>query len=148
MNRTQELLKKDFWWPNMDERVATYHIINMMSIIVRCAYAIWLLTGSLPDSYSHCQFRVNLGKILAWPTHLPQTKTGHTVIHVIIDQLTKLTHIVPTTENATALDVAEMFINIVVKHHGLPRTIISYQTEMQNLLVNSGKPSVSRLTSK
>ena len=58
-------------------------------------------------------------------THLPKTKAGNTALYVVIDRLTKLTHIIPTTDTATAPEVAGMFINNVVKHHGLPRDIIS-----------------------
>ena len=46
-------------------------------------------------------------------------------MYVVIDRLTKLTHIVSTMDSATAPDVADMLINAVVKHHGLPREIIT-----------------------
>lgn len=58
-------------------------------------------------------------------THLPETAARHTVIYVVVDRLTKLAHIAPTTDKATAADVAELFVNLVVKHHGLPRQIVS-----------------------
>ena len=35
-------------------------------------------------------------------THLPKTQAGHTALYVVVDRLTKLVHIAPTTDNATA----------------------------------------------
>ena len=58
-------------------------------------------------------------------THLPKTKTGYTALYVVIDRLTKLVHIAPTTNTATAADTAQLFLDMVFKHHGLPRNIVS-----------------------
>ncbi|GKB72377.1 ty3-gypsy retrotransposon protein [Tanacetum coccineum] len=50
---------------------------------------------------------------------------GITVILVVVDCLTKYAHFgtLPTSFNAHK--VAEVFLEIVVKHHGIPRTIVS-----------------------
>ena len=56
---------------------------------------------------------------------LPCTTAGHDSILVVIDRLSKLVHLIPTTTEATALDVAKLFIKEVVKHHGLPSCIVS-----------------------
>ena len=58
-------------------------------------------------------------------THLPKTKSGYTALYVVIDRLTKLTHIGPTTHTATAEDTAQLFLDLVYKHHGLPQNIVS-----------------------
>ena len=58
-------------------------------------------------------------------THLPKTKTGYTALYVVIDRLTKLVHIAPMTNTATAADTAQPFLDMVFKHHGLPRNIVS-----------------------
>ena len=121
MNRTQELLKRDFWWPKMDETVATY--VNNCEMCVRNKAPTRKPAGLLQPLPIPGRPWESIG--MDFITHLPQTKAGHTAIYVIIDRLTKLTHIVPTTDNATAPDVAEMFIDTVVKHHGLPRNIVS-----------------------
>ncbi|TXT11509.1 uncharacterized protein COLE_01919 [Cutaneotrichosporon oleaginosum] len=46
-------------------------------------------------------------------------------ILVVVDKLTKRVHLCPTTDNATASDIAKVFIRDVVRLHGLPRNIIS-----------------------
>ena len=49
----------------------------------------------------------------------------HTSILVILDRLSKATHLVPLSHSYTAKSVVSMFIDAVVKHHGIPRSIIS-----------------------
>ena len=58
-------------------------------------------------------------------THLPKTQAGHTALYVVVDRLTKLVHIAPTTDNATAEETAQLFLDLIFKHHGLPRNIVS-----------------------
>ncbi|GKE14949.1 ty3-gypsy retrotransposon protein [Tanacetum coccineum] len=57
-------------------------------------------------------------------TGLPPSK-GNTVILVVVDKLSKYAHfrVLPTSFNAHK--VAEVFLEIVVKHHGIPKTIVS-----------------------
>jgi len=56
-------------------------------------------------------------------THLPKTKAGYTALYVVLDKLTKLVHIAPTTDTATAADTAQLFLDMVTKNHGLPNNI-------------------------
>nr|GEZ59926.1 Ty3/gypsy retrotransposon protein [Tanacetum cinerariifolium] len=50
---------------------------------------------------------------------------GLTVILVVVDHFTKYAHFgtLPTSFNASK--VAELFMDMVVKHHGFPKTIVS-----------------------
>ncbi|GJS91273.1 ty3-gypsy retrotransposon protein [Tanacetum coccineum] len=57
-------------------------------------------------------------------TGLPSSK-GSTVIIVVVDWLTKYAHFGALSTNFNALKVAEIFLDIVVKHHGIPKTIVS-----------------------
>ncbi|GJR19464.1 ty3-gypsy retrotransposon protein, partial [Tanacetum coccineum] len=57
-------------------------------------------------------------------TGLPSSK-GSTVIIVVVDRLTKYAHFGALSTNFNALKVAEIFLDIVVKHHGIPKTIVS-----------------------
>lgn len=58
-------------------------------------------------------------------TKLPPTKLGHTAILVFVDKLSKMVHIVATTNNCTSTEQAELFFDNVVKHHGFPSNLIS-----------------------
>lgn len=68
-------------------------------------------------------------------TGLPMSK-GVTVIFVVVDRLTKYAHFgaLPTSYNAHR--VAELFMDIVVKHHGFPKTVVSDRDAI--LLANFG----------
>ncbi|KAI9124628.1 hypothetical protein K1719_004550 [Acacia pycnantha] len=57
-------------------------------------------------------------------TGLPPIQ-GHSVIFVIVDRLSKYDHFLPLPANFTSHRVAEVFIQHIVKLHGIPRTIVS-----------------------
>jgi hypothetical protein len=58
-------------------------------------------------------------------TDLPVTKGGYDAIVVIVDRLSKLVHVAPCTKTATAQRLAELFDWEVLKHHGIPKDIVS-----------------------
>ena len=60
-----------------------------------------------------------------WITDLPRTARGHTSILVFVCKLTKMVHFCPTTDQATAEGWARLFIENVVRLHGLPSKLIS-----------------------
>ena len=56
---------------------------------------------------------------------LPTTADGHDSILVFVDRLSKMVHLMPTTESLNARSFAALFVNNVVRLHGLPATLIS-----------------------
>ncbi|CUA71329.1 Transposon Tf2-1 polyprotein [Rhizoctonia solani] len=54
---------------------------------------------------------------------LPESK-GYNAILTVVDHLSKMVHFIPTHSDATATDVANLFVNFVWKLHGLPRKTI------------------------
>ena len=56
---------------------------------------------------------------------LPTTAQGFTAICVVVDRLTKMTRIFPTFQTVTAPQLARQFIDNVVRHHGIPSTIVT-----------------------
>lgn len=55
---------------------------------------------------------------------LPKAQ-GYSVIMVIVDRLTKFAHFVPVKHPYTAQSIAQLFMDHVVKMHGLPHSIVS-----------------------
>lgn len=51
--------------------------------------------------------------------------SGYTNILVVVDRLTKGTHFIPLLSPMTAPIVARAFSKNVIKHHGVPRSIVS-----------------------
>jgi len=118
--KTVELVTRNFWWPGITKEVKWY--------VERC---------------DACQRNKNCTKqpaeklmpnsILEKPwahisvdfiTKLPLAQ-GYNSILVVVDQLTKMVHFIPTTEKTLAEGLARLFRNNVWKLHGLPESIIS-----------------------
>jgi len=57
-------------------------------------------------------------------TKLPLAQ-GYDTILVVVDQLTKIVHFIPTTEKMTAEGLAKLFRDNMWKLHSLPKSIIS-----------------------
>ena len=58
-------------------------------------------------------------------THLPRTRAGYDSLLVIVDYITKMMILRPTHSTATAVDTAKLFMDAVVRLHGVPRVIVS-----------------------
>jgi len=56
---------------------------------------------------------------------LPKSASGHDMILVIIDRLTKMATFIATYSTTTSKDIAELFLQEVFRHHGLPLSIVS-----------------------
>ncbi|MCO5587413.1 hypothetical protein L7F22_041362 [Adiantum nelumboides] len=60
-------------------------------------------------------------------TGLPKTTENYDSIFVIVDKLTKVAHLIPVKQTATAADIAQVFVKEIVRLHGIPARIISDQ---------------------
>ena len=55
---------------------------------------------------------------------LPRTPAGYDTIWVIVDRLTKSTHFLPIRANCHLEKLAHLYIQEIVRLHGVPSTII------------------------
>ncbi|MCO5564307.1 hypothetical protein L7F22_017967 [Adiantum nelumboides] len=60
-------------------------------------------------------------------TGLPKTTGNYDSIFVIVDKLTKVAHLIPVKQTATAAGIAQVFVKELVRLHGIPAKIISDQ---------------------
>jgi hypothetical protein len=119
--KTLELVQRTFYWKGVTNDVETF-----VSECYECQTnkPSTRKTGGqmnpteIPEEFWDC---ISCDLI----TQLPQTKTGYDAIAVFVDGLSKMTHIVPCTTTINAERFAELYINNVVKHHGVPKKIIS-----------------------
>ena len=58
---------------------------------------------------------------------LPNTSQKHDSIWVIIDRLTKTAHFLPMHTTYSVKKYAEIYLDQIVRLHGVPKTIISDQ---------------------
>jgi hypothetical protein len=56
---------------------------------------------------------------------LPHSSRGYNSVWVIVDCLTKSTHIIPASTNYRVRQYAELYMQHIVRHHGIPKIIIS-----------------------
>ena len=56
---------------------------------------------------------------------LPESTSGHDMILIIIDRLTKMAIFIPTYSTASSKDTAELFLREVFRYYGLPSSIVS-----------------------
>ncbi len=119
-NKTNSLIKRNFFWPNMKQEIKAY-----------------------TDSCRKCQESKSANRTLGEPRpfpppekkwevismdfmfKLPRTKDGYSALLVVVDKLSKRAHLIPLTTNHKSEDIAEVFYKEIYKHHGLPRKIIS-----------------------
>ena len=58
-------------------------------------------------------------------TKLPRTARGHDSIWVIVDRLTKSAHFLPIRETHSVEKLARIYVDEIVRRHGVPLDIIS-----------------------
>ena len=121
VKKTAELILRDFYWPTVQADVATY--VATCEDCQRNKPSNKRPAGLLQplEVPGHRWERISMDFI----THLPKTKTGYDALFVVNDYVTKLMILRPTHSVATAVDTARLFVDSVVRAHGLPRVIVS-----------------------
>jgi IS30 family transposase len=118
--KTLELVRHKYTWPKMRETVEKF-----VESCVPCGHS---------KSWRHLPYgalqQLPIPEWL-WPSvsmdfieQLPESK-GHTAILVIVDRFTKQALFIPTTDNATASDVRDMYFRHVFSKLGVPLHITS-----------------------
>ena len=55
---------------------------------------------------------------------LPRTARQHDAIWVIVDRLTKSSHFLPIRQSQNVESLARLYVQEIVKLHGIPRSIL------------------------
>lgn len=121
VTKTTKLAQRLFYWPTMLRDVAAY--IKFCPSCQVHKSSTQKTAGTLkPLQIPSVPWQV---VTLDFIMSLPCTKRGHTAILVVVDKLTKMTHLIPTTVNVTGEETAKLYIDHVFKHHGVPEAIVS-----------------------
>ena len=119
--KTIELVARRFVWTNMHAEIRHY-----VATCLACQ-------SNKPST----QLPMGLLQPLAVPdrpwqtvtldliTQLPRSQAGHDAIVVFVDKLTKMVHYAATTTTVSAPQLAELFMQCVVRQHGVPESIVS-----------------------
>jgi len=120
-DKTIELIRRNFWWPKMNER-----IIEFVRSCPECQlnktahHQPYGLISPLELPYAPWQ-----SIAMDFITELPVSK-GCDQLWVVIDRFTKMAHFLPLLQNGkTAVDLAVVFAREVWKFHGIPTDIVS-----------------------
>ncbi|MCI20321.1 retrotransposon protein [Trifolium medium] len=70
---------------------------------------------------------------------LPRTRKGHNSVWVVVDRLTKSAHFIPVKTTYKTPKYAKLFLEQIVKLHGVPLSIVS--DRIQDLHQGFGKHS-------
>ena len=57
----------------------------------------------------------------------PRRSTQHASIMVVVDRLTKVTHLIPIKTINSTSEIAQVFIKEIVIFHGIPKNIVSHR---------------------
>jgi len=109
-----------YHWPSMRKEIrqymANFHICQRSRTTRHAPFGI-LRPLSVPyRPWQDISIDVVIG--LSW-------SNGNDVIRVVVDRLTKMRHLVPCHTTINAPSLADLFLNNIWKHDGLPQTIIS-----------------------
>ncbi|GKE31827.1 putative reverse transcriptase domain-containing protein [Tanacetum coccineum] len=113
-------IKKLYWWPNMKAIIAKYvsKCLTCSRVKAECQKPSGLLIQSEIPTWK--QERITIDFV----TKLPKTSSGHDIIWVIIDGLTKSVHFIPTRETDSMETLTWLYIKDIVSRHGVPISII------------------------
>ena len=114
-------LKENFWWSNMKVDIAKY--------ISECDTCLRVKASHLKTAGKLQPLPVPAWKwddiSMDFIVGLPLTSRNHDSIWVIVDRLTKTAHFIAVKTTFTAKDYADLYLDLIVRLHGIPKTIIS-----------------------
>ena len=120
LNRIVDHIKRAFWWRGMWSTVGEYVRTCPVCQLVKSDHR--KKAGALQPipllERKWQQITTDLVMDL-------QESEGKTAIAVFVDRLSKMVHFAPCTNEISAEKCAQLFIDHVFKHHGLPEVIIS-----------------------
>jgi hypothetical protein len=114
-------LKGNFWWSNMKVDIAKY--VSECDTCSRIKASHLKTAGTLqPLPIPSWKWDdISMDFIVG----LPLTSRNHDFMWVVVDRLTKTAHFIAVNNTYSAKDYAEIYLDRVVRLHGIPKTIIS-----------------------
>jgi hypothetical protein len=114
-------LRETFWWNNMKREIAQFveQCLTCQQVKVEHQRPSGLLQSlSIPEwKWEHISMDFVSG--------LPRSPKGHDAIWVIVDRLTKSAHFIPIRMNYSLDQLAQLYVEEIVRLHGIPVSIVS-----------------------
>jgi hypothetical protein len=119
--RTLQKVGRHFWWPRMHQTVKLQLqscescATNKHSVLGKRAA---LSPNAVPmERWQACT--------MDFMTGIPRTRNGYDCLMIVTDRLTKRMVLVPCDKTVTGPECARLFLQYVVREHGLPEVFIS-----------------------
>jgi len=114
-------LKQFFWWAGMKKDVTEY--------VSRCIVCQQVKAEHQRPSGLMQKMDIPVWKweeiTMDFVVGLPKTQRGHDAIWVVVDRLTKSAHFIPIKISQPVEQLAKLYVDNVVRLHGIPLSIIS-----------------------
>jgi hypothetical protein len=121
VNRTVEHILRKYWWKGIHDDVKAY--VQCCEQCQRNKSKTVKPGGLLQPLQIPTSKWESIG--MDFIVGLPCSKAGYDAILVVIDRLSKMVHLIPTSTNVTAPEVGKLFVENIVKLHGIPESIVS-----------------------
>ena len=124
-DKTQDLVASKYYWPVMKRDIAQW--IEECPTCTRSKAPRHKPYGKL-QSLPIPEYKwtdISMDFVNGLPLSKDWTGTEYDAILVIVDRLTKMAHYVPVKTTLTAEQLAEVLIDVLVRYHGLPDSIVS-----------------------
>ena len=125
IDKTKELVGRKYYWPSLRKDVENYvrgYDVCLASKAVR--HKPYGDLQSLPVP-THRWKDLSMDFVTGLPLSADWKGDSYDSILVIVDRLTKMVHYEPVKVTINAPGLAEVIIDVVVRHHGLSDSIIS-----------------------
>lgn len=124
--KTVEIIQRNFTFPHMKQKVTNY-----IKQCLKCQQN----KAERHAKYGHIQFidppekpwdEITMDFITKLPGSVDEpTGNRYDSIFVVVDRLTKYTHFIPYNEDFTVQSLAKIFVDRIIRYHGIPKSIIS-----------------------
>jgi len=121
MTKMYQDLKENFWWQGMKKEVAQFVLAYLTCQKAKVEHQ--KPGGTLQPLDISVWKWDNIA--MDFVMHLPRTVRGHDVIWVVVDRLTKSAHFLTANLKMSMAKLAQLYIQEVVRLHGVPSSIVS-----------------------
>lgn len=122
LERTAHILKRRYWWAGWKAQLGQFirecPVCQQIKADTRKSAG---LLQPLPMPSAKWE-QITTDLVTDLPT---STKDEYNAVAVFVDRLTKFVHFAPCKKTITAKEYAQLFIQHIFRHHGLPKVIIS-----------------------
>ena len=125
IDKTRELVGRKYYWPSLRRDVKSYvrgYDVCLASKTVR--HKPYSDLQSLPIP-THWWKDLSMDFVTGLPLFSDWKGDNYDSILVIVDRLTKMVHYEPVKVSIDAPGLAEVIIDVVVRHHSLPDSIVT-----------------------